>query len=479
LASIIKRGKTYSVVFYAKDEEGVSKQVWESGLSHKEAKARKLEIESRKLDGTFANPTKLTVGAYLEEWLSYYKKKGNAYSTCTMVEGILRNHIIPTFGEKKLQELTSKEAEDFFLDLKQTRHAKGNYRYTLYSDNELPFLSKNTIRHIYIYFNMALNKAVEWKYIAGNPITFDPPESESNHRVAWDEETLLAALDEVKDPMLHLCLHLAFVGSMRSGEISGLTWDCVNWQEENMTINKIVQRVKKRDLDYSPDNPPLLVFPNAIGTRETDDIKSCLILKGPKTPKSRRAIYMTGPLKQELLKRWQLVSKRMAVLDEEYHNHNLVVCLEDGRPVEPKLIAKWFKLFIKKHGGVFPDVTLHSLRATSTTYKLVLSHGDIKAVQGDTGHANAKMVTDIYAKIQDKNRKKMAQALEKDFYKNQPAQTTPAIKSEVDVANHMLLLKKLVENPQGLEILLATLGQPVENHPSASECGISKVLAND
>ena len=43
-----------------------------------------------------------------------------------------------------------------------------------------------------------------------------------------------------------------------------------------------------------------------------------------------------------------------------------------------------------------PDVVFHSLRHTSVTYKLKLSGGDIKAVQGDSGHAQADMVTEVY-----------------------------------------------------------------------------------
>lgn len=34
-----------------------------------------------------------------------------------------------------------------------------------------------------------------------------------------------------------------------------------------------------------------------------------------------------------------------------------------------------------------PDVVFHSLQHTSVTYKLKLSGGDIKSVQGDSGHA--------------------------------------------------------------------------------------------
>ena len=41
-----------------------------------------------------------------------------------------------------------------------------------------------------------------------------------------------------------------------------------------------------------------------------------------------------------------------------------------------------------------PKVTFHSLRHSSITYKLILTGGNIKAVQGDSGHAQAEMITE-------------------------------------------------------------------------------------
>ena len=53
----------------------------------------------------------------------------------------------------------------------------------------------------------------------------------------------------------------------------------------------------------------------------------------------------------------------------------------------------------------------HSLRHTSVTYKLKLSGGDIKAVQGDSGHAQVDMVTEVYGHILDEDRKKNARLI--------------------------------------------------------------------
>jgi ParB/RepB/Spo0J family partition protein len=63
-----------------------------------------------------------------------------------------------------------------------------------------------------------------------------------------------------------------------------------------------------------------------------------------------------------------------------------------------------------------PDVVFHSLRHISVTYKLKLSGGDIKAVQGDSGHAQADMVTEVYGHILDEDRRKNAELMENAFY---------------------------------------------------------------
>ena len=60
-------------------------------------------------------------------------------------------------------------------------------------------------------------------------------------------------------------------------------------------------------------------------------------------------------------------------------------------------------------------MVFHSLRHTSVTYKLKLSGGDIKAVQGDSGHAQADMVTEVYGHIIDEDRRKNAERMENAF----------------------------------------------------------------
>lgn len=91
------------------------------------------------------------------------------------------------------------------------------------------------------------------------------------------------------------------------------------------------------------------------------------------------------------------------ILGDEYMNYNLVMVTTNGLPVGDGAIRKSFKKLIEDHN--LPPVVFHSLRHTSVTYKLKLNGGDIKAVQGDSGHAQINMVTDVYSHIIDDERR--------------------------------------------------------------------------
>ena len=65
MASIIKRKKNYSVVYNYVDENGETKQKWETWHTHKEALKRKAEIENQQHTGTFLPPSNQTITEFL------------------------------------------------------------------------------------------------------------------------------------------------------------------------------------------------------------------------------------------------------------------------------------------------------------------------------------------------------------------------------------------------------------------------------
>ena len=99
-----------------------------------------------------------------------------------------------------------------------------------------------------------------------------------------------------------------------------------------------------------------------------------------------------------------------------------------------------------------PPVVFHSLRHTSVIYKLKLNGGDIKAVQGDSGHAQVNIVTDVYSHILDDDRKKNAELFEDAFYG----------KKETDPQMHRKKPENTIKVPEGVdaELLAKVLSNP-------------------
>ena len=167
-----------------------------------------------------------------------------------------------------------------------------------------------------------------------------------------------------------------------------------------------------------------------------------------------------------ILREWQTAQTELKeYLGDEYQDENLVLALPNGRPCENRIIAKEFEKLKKKAN--LPNVVFHSLRHSSTTYKLKLNHGDLKATQGDTGHAQIDMITDIYAHILDEDRKINAQKFETAFYgtrdlrdvRNPDAVPLPAPgadESKQQTFDLASLIEQLQKNPE-LATTLAAL----------------------
>ena len=104
---------------------------------------------------------------------------------------------------------------------------------------------------------------------------------------------------------------------------------------------------------------------------------------------------------------------------------------------------------------------------TSVTYKLKLNGGDIKAVQGDSGHAQADMVTEVYGHIIDEDRRKNAEMMENAFYNKE--NLNPQMKEDkgdskkIEVLDGVdaELLMKVLANP-GMAALLNSLAKTMK-----------------
>ena len=95
------------------------------------------------------------------------------------------------------------------------------------------------------------------------------------------------------------------------------------------------------------------------------------------------------------------------------------------------------------------SVVFHSLRHSSTSIKLQISCGNIKAVQGDTGHAQARMVTEVYAHTNNEERLLLAQKVDENFFQ------TPTPGAFAPTSEMQKVLQILAEKPELVRLLAA------------------------
>ena len=384
MASIIKRGKSYCVVYDYVNSDGQHKQKWETFPSKKEASVRKSEVELAQKKGIFLPPSTETVAEFMDEFVRLYGELKWSPSMYDSSTGIIRNYINPLIGDLPMQSVTVKTVDIFIHDLHRTRSAAEKYHAV-----KQDYISDSQVEKVFKLARCAFNQAVRWNVIQQNPFNqANLCKAKCREREIWDAETIRKALDACRDANLYVCMNLSFACSLRIGEILGLTWNNVHISEQEIKdddswlyIMQELARVKRSALAALNNKNIYHIFPAWTG-KTTNTV---LVLKKPKTDSSIRRVWIPKTVAYVLqeLRKNQLHQIELAGCD--YTDYNLVIAFPNGHPCEEKRINQAFTKL--KAEAKLPDVVFHSLRHSSATYKLKLNHGDLKATQGDTGHA--------------------------------------------------------------------------------------------
>ncbi len=455
MASIVKRKNRYAVVYNYEDENGQKRQKWETYETNADAKKRKAEVEFQQENGTFIIPQARTVKDLLEDYTTIYGVNTWAMSTYEARRSLIFNYINPIIGDMLLSDINTRVMEKYYQSLLKVKSKVTNNRKP---NNE--YLSNHVVREIHKLMRSAFNQAVKWELMAKNPcINATVPKEEHKARDIWDAETLFKAIELCEDDIIKLAINLAFSCSLRVGEMLGLTWDCIELSDSSIEkgtayvfVNKELQRVNRDALEVLGEKGVMLKFP-ALFARNT----TTLVLKEPKTRTSIRKVFLPKTVAEMLKVRKAEIEEYKELFGDEFHDYNLVFCNANGRPIESAVITRGLQKLIRDNN--LPPVVFHSLRHSSITYKLKLNGGDIKSVQGDSGHAQVKMVTDTYAHILDEDRRLNAQRFEDTFYQQQnPAETSVEPKNGTSGITDEVMLNYMLSNPQFIEKFKVLLG---------------------
>lgn len=400
MASIVQRGGSHSVVYYTK-ENGIRKQKWESFRTEKDALHRKYMVEQYQQVKKELAHRPQTVGQLIQEYVWLYGRAKWSLSMYTSTQGLIRNYINPYFGSVRLDELTPRLVSRLYMEFQQEPRYCGPYH-----KNEGQSVSASTLKSVHKLLHSAFEQAVLWEYVDRNPFHKGAlPKTKSAPSVFLSPEQIQLLLRHCSVSWLRLAIELSFVCTLRRGELLALRWDDINWEQNSLQISKTLCRVSKDAMWMLEERDVLHIFPTDAHSR------TVLVLKSPKTESSNRIVYLPPSLKCSLLE-WQNEQKKTAIGELP----RLIFAYEDNRPLQGGVLTKHFQRLLAKCN--LPRVTFHSLRHSSITYKLVLTGGDIKAVQGDSGHSQADMITEIYGHILDANRRKTTERFEEEFYQS-------------------------------------------------------------
>ena len=443
----MKRGNTYSVRYNYKDHAGKPCKGWETFKTKAEAQERKITVEKELLDGTFLVPDTMTVEEMLYKWIPIQSSKHKwSPKTYTQSVAMVQNLIVPYIGKRKVQDLRTYDIEQFYATLSQTpcgQYVHGE-KQELTENQKKRLLSSTSIHEVHTLLKTAFSYAVDWDLIHKSPTPREAPKVNTEERTIWDERTMLAALQTIENPALHLAVHMSMILSLREGEILGLQPGDLDFDAADgrgtISVNKALQRADKVALSKIDPTQIYHTFPD-----RREGSKSSLILKRTKTKKSNRILYMTKPLKEELLAWLEKMKQDEQSAPEKYSNCGQLFRLPDGLPIAPDVLTKWYRMWRAEHPE-FEKIVFHGLRHSSATYQLMISGGDIKAVQGTTGHASADMLVNTYAHIQQSSRVELGKKFESGFYAKPDTSSPQAVPAAGEPTISMTALLELLKD---------------------------------
>lgn len=198
----------------------------------------------------------------------------------------------------------------------------------------------------------------------------------------------------------------------RSGELLGITWECLELPEDGtigtLTIRSSLARLRK-DKIAETKTEVHFTFPNV-----KEDAVIVLVLKALKTDDSNRTNYISPSIVRMLLAQKRKQERWKVMIGSEFQNYGLVFSQDNGRPITSELLVKRFKAYLDINS--MKEIEFYSLRHSGATSQMDLSGHDIKAVQENMGHASSDILMNVYLTPIEQKRRDIAMQLEEKVF---------------------------------------------------------------
>lgn len=348
-------------------DPGTGKQVQKSvyGKTEKEVVQKKRQALAAIDSGTYTEPSRMTVGQWLDVWASEYLggvKPGTVKTYTVQV----KTHIKPALGAVKLQKLTPHQLQAFYNDLQRI---KG--------------LSPKTVKNVHGVLHGALEQATALGYLRFNPADkCKLPRIEKPELQVLPGDKIPAFIEAAGQDVYGAIMYITLFTGMRESEILGLTWDCVDFHSGAIHVRRQLQRNTAADtyqLAPLKNDKPRQITPAQLviqRLRERDTQQ--------KRDRLRAGVAWSNPL-------------------------NLVFTDPLGKNLIQRTVVKKFKDVAAAIGE--SALRFHDLRH-SYAVNALRSGDDIKTVQGNLGHHTAAFTLDTYAHVTEEMKRDSADRMQ-------------------------------------------------------------------
>jgi integrase len=358
---IIKRGnKSVGIISYKDSITGNHKQKWITAQKHEtdqQLKRRILDWIDDYESNDVHNNGKVTFGAFIKQWIETRDKI--AITTRNEYYGYIKKHIIPNLGHIKLAKLKTVDIDKFYKKLSNSTYKKGS--------QEIKY-SNNTILQIHAIIHKCLNYAKHNKIIKDNPATYceNKPERERYKGEVYTVEQFTSLLSLVKDTIDEIYIILAGCLGLRRGEVMGLKWEDIDFQEKIIHIRRTKVKAGKHGI----------------------------IEKEPKNKTSIRSISVNQRT-IDILRAWRKKNLDSVYVVNKYN---------------PNTYSEHFKRLLEKHG--LPHTRFHDLRHFAATFMLKEGISD-KVTSERLGHSSTVTTREIYQHVLEEMDREAAAKLDK------------------------------------------------------------------
>ena len=335
--------------------------------SRAEARTRLAELQRLK-DAQAIEGSRLTLGRYLERWLDEVRPR-LAPATWRKHEQHVRLHVIPRLGHVRLSELS-------------VSHCRDLQRW-LVDD-----LDAQSVRHVRATLRRALADALREGLVQRNVAALaEPPRLDRRERPILTADQVRTLIDGTRGDRLHALWVLLATTGLREAEALGLTWKDVDLGRADEAVPVVRLATRNQDEGLGAAGTP------SIQVRHTlHRIDGQWQLREPKTPKSRRTVFLP-PVTVEALRIHRTKQAEEWLAAGRPGEMGLVFVRPDGRPYHGSKLTTLLYPVLDRLG--LPRVHIHDLRHSAATI-LYGAGVPLEAIADMLGHSTVRVTQDLY-----------------------------------------------------------------------------------